>query len=92
MQRLDCLFEVKDFPESDTDVQKSDATDGAPDPTRRDKGLYSLNAGFLRSIQQEIVVAPVAEAPHPVRPPGRDREERADFKAQDDVKNDAELR
>lgn len=83
---------MKDFPEGNTKIQESDTADSASDPTGRDHRLYSMNAGRARSIQQKKVVAPVADAPHAVRPPGPYREKGPNLKAQDDIKNDAELR
>src|SRR5689334_514738 len=74
LQRGDCLFEVEYLPDGDAQVQQSDAANSAAHPTRSDDGLQPLDARLLRSIQQEEVVAPIAEAPHSLRPPRRDRE------------------
>jgi len=50
LQSSDCVFEMKDFPESDPEIQNPDATHGAAHPAGRNNGLQSLNASLLRSI------------------------------------------
>src|SRR5215207_1703002 len=81
LQSSDRAFEVKDFPESNAEIQDPNTTNSAPDPSRSDDCLQSLNTRLASSIQQEIVVAPIANSPHPLRPPGQNCKEDADFKA-----------
>lgn len=91
LQRGDRLFEVENFPESDPEIQKPDAAHCATDPTRSNNGLNFVNAGLARRVEQEVVVTPIADPPHAVRPPWSNSEKGADFKTQEDIKNDAEL-
>lgn len=51
--------------------------------------LQTLYAGLLRRVEQEKVIAPIREAKR--RIPGQQREHDADFEAQDNVENNAEL-
>ena len=90
LQSSNRAFEVEDLPERDSEIQKSDATHSASHPTRRNHRLQTLNARLARSIQQKIIVAPIADAPHPMRPPRQHRQKQADLEAKDDVKNNAE--
>jgi len=89
LQSGDGSFEVKDLPESDSEIQDPNATDRAAHPTGSDDGLQSMTAGLAGSIQQKIVIAPVADAPHAVRPPRRHREKDSNLEAEDDVKDNA---
>ena len=89
LQSADGLFEVEDLPESDSEIQKPDATDSATDPTRRNNRLQPLNARLAGSIQQKIVVAPIADSPHTLRPPGQHGKEDADLEAKDNVEDNA---
>lgn len=91
LQCGDCLFEMENFPDGDAEIQQTDAAHGATHPTGSDDLLQSLNARRARSIQQKIVVAPVAQAPHILRPPRHHRECNADLDTENDVKNDAKL-
>ncbi len=89
LQGNDGSLEVENLPERDAEVQKADAAHRAAHPTGSDHSLQTLNTRLARSIQQKIVVAPIADSPHSVRPPGRNREKDADFEAEDDVENNA---
>src|ERR1051326_9060377 len=89
LQGRDSAFEVEDLPERDAKIQQSDTAHRAAHPTGSDHCLQTLNTSFVGSIQQEIVVAPIADAPHSVRPPRRHREKNANLEAQDDVKDNA---
>ena len=89
LQSSDGATEVEDFPERDAEIQKSDTADCAPHPTGSDHCLQTLNACLAGSIQQKVVVAPIADSPHSVRPPRRHGEKNANLEAQDDVKNNA---
>lgn len=82
-------FEVEDLPESNSEIQESDATHCTTNPARSDDGLQALNASLACGIQQEIIVTPVADSPHPMWPPRRHGEKNADLEAQDDVKDNA---
>src|ERR1051325_2034470 len=89
LQSSDGAFEVENLPERDSEIQKSDATHSASHPTRRNHRLQTLYARLARSIQQKIIIAPIADAPHPMRPPRQHSQEQPDLEAKDDVKNNA---
>src|SRR5215470_2194395 len=89
LQGSDGAFEVENLPKRDAEIQQSNTTHRAAHPTGSDHCLQTLNARRARSIQQKVVVAPIADAPHSVRPPRRYREKNANLEAQDDVKNNA---
>ena len=89
LQSSDCAFEVEDLPERDAEIQKSDTAHRAAHPTGSDHCLQTLNACRAGSIQQKVVVAPIADSPHSVWPPGRHGKKDADLKAKDDVKDNA---
>ena len=82
-------FEIEDLPERDAEIQKPDTADRAAHPTGSDHCLQTLNTCLAGSIQQKVVVAPIADAPHSVRPPRRHREKDPNLEAQDNVKNNA---
>ena len=90
LQSSDGAFEVEDLPERDAEIQKSDTTHRAAHPTGRDHCLQTLNACRARSIQQKVVVAPVAQTPHSLRPPRKNRKEYSYLKAENDVEDYAE--
>ena len=77
------------FPEGDPDIQEADASDRATYPSGSNDSLQRMHACLARRIQQKIVVAPVANSPHALWPPGQHGEKDADFQAQDDVEYDA---
>src|SRR5215213_2055668 len=89
LQSSDGAFEVEDLPERDAHIQKPDTTDRAAHPTGSDYCLQPLNTCLAGSIQQKVVVAPIADSPHAVRPPRRHRKKDANLEAQNDVKNNA---
>src|ERR1044072_8227440 len=89
LQSSDGAFEVEDLPERDAEIQKSDTTHRPTHPTGSDHRLQTLTACLARSIQQKVVVAPIADAPHAVRPPRCHRQKDANLEAQDNVKNNA---
>ena len=62
LERANSLPEMEDFPKGNPDVQQADAGDRAAHPTGSNHGLYDLDAGFPRRIQQKIIITPVAEA------------------------------
>lgn len=84
---MDSLLEMKYFPEGDPDVQETNASHC---PTYPSGGNYSLQyvAGFARSVQQKIVVAPVAQPKRPLGNPWQEGEHNADFQAEDDIEDD----
>ncbi len=84
-------FEIKKFPECDSDIQQADATHRAAHPSRRNNGLQPVNTRCARSIYQEEVVAPIVETPHALRPPWQHGENETDLQTQDNVENDTEL-
>jgi len=89
LEGSDGAFEIEDLPERDAEIQQSDTAHRAAHPTGSDHCLQSLDTRFVGRIQQKIVVAPIADAPHAVRPPRSDGKKDANLEAQDDVKNNA---
>ena len=77
------------FPESNPDVQETNASHCPTYPTGRHNSLQRIHAGFARGVQQKIVIAPVAHNPEStLRNPRQEREHNADLKAEDDIEND----
>ncbi len=91
LQRGDCLIEMKNFPDSDAEIQQPDAAHRTAYPTGGDDSLQPLNPRLLRGIQEKEVVAPVAKTPHSLRPPRRNRQRQPDLETENNVKNDAKL-
>ena len=89
LQSSDGAFEVEDLPERNAEIQESDATHRAAHPAGGDDRLQTLNTRLARSIQQKVVVAPIADSPHAMRPPRRHGEKDANLEAEDDVENNA---
>jgi len=87
LQSDDSTFEVEDLPERNAEIQKPDTANRAANPAGSNHSLQSLNARFARRIEQKIIVAPIADAPHAVRPPWRHREKDTNLEAQDNVEN-----
>src|SRR6185369_12530457 len=87
LQSSDGAFEVENLPERDAEIQKSDTADRAAHPTRSDHRLQTHNACLAGRIQQKVVVTPIADSPHAVRPPRRHRQKDSNLEAQNDVKN-----
>lgn len=80
------------LPEGDHKVEHPDAAHSAAHPTRGDHGSQTLQSGLLCGIEQEIVVAPVAQ-PKVIRQQMKPRQEsqhKADFQAQDNIKDDSQ--
>ena len=91
LQRTHSLLEMEYFPKGDPDVQKSDAGNRSPDPSRSNDRLQRVHAGLARSVQEKIVVAPVAQAKRALRDPRQEGEHQANLQAEDNIKNDAQL-
>src|ERR1044072_7556771 len=89
LQSSDGAVEVEDLPERDAEIQKSDTADRTAHPTGSDHCLQTHNACLARRIQQKIVVAPIADSPHAVRPPRRHRQKDSNLEAQNNIKNNA---
>ena len=89
LQSSDGAFEVENLPERNTEIQEPDATHRAAHPAGGDHRLQTLNTRLARSIQEKVVVAPIADPPHAMRPPRRHSEKDADLETEDDVKNNA---
>src|ERR1043165_3147350 len=89
LQSHHSAFEVEDLPERNSEIQKPDTTHRAAHPTGSNHRLQPLNARLARRIKKKIIVAPVADSPHAVRPPWRHREKDPNLEAQDDVKDNA---
>src|SRR6185436_136578 len=86
LQSRDGAFEVENLPERDAEVQKSDTADRTAHPTGSDHCLQTLNACLAGSIQQKVVITPIADSPHAVRPPRRHRQKDSNLEAQNNVK------
>lgn len=80
---------MEDFPKGDAHIQQADTRDGAPNPSRGHNRLQSIETSLTRSVQQEIVVSPLAQSESALRNPGKQCEHNPDLKAEDDVENDA---
>lgn len=78
------------FPECHRKVDDSEAAYGPAKPTRRDSILKTAQAGLLRSIKQEIVIRPIAEAERVI--PRQHRENYAHFKTKQDIKDNTQPR
>src|ERR1044072_3528246 len=89
LQRNDGAFEIKNLPERNSEIQKPDPAHRAANPTGSNHCLQSLNPRLARSVKQKIIVAPVADSPHSVRPPRRHREKDTNLEAKDNVKDNA---
>jgi hypothetical protein len=89
LERANSLPEMKDFPKGNPDVQQADAGDRAAHPPGSNHGLYDLQAGLSRRIHKKIIIPPVAQAQRALRNPRQQRKHNANFKAKDDVKDDA---
>src|ERR1044071_4286922 len=89
LQSDDGAFEVEDLPERNSEIQKPHTTHRAANPTGSNHCLQSVTARLARRIKQKIVVAPIADAPHSVRPPWRHREKDTNLEAQNNVKDNA---
>src|SRR6476660_2268151 len=89
LQGSDGAFEVEDLPKRNAEIQQSDAAHSAAHPTGSDHCLQTLNACRAGRIQQKVIIAPIADSPHSMRPPRRHGEKNANLEAQDDVKNNA---
>src|ERR1700730_16959710 len=58
LQRPNCLLEVENLPESDSQIQRANAGHSASPPTRRNDGLQTIEAGLAGCVEQKVVVAP----------------------------------
>src|SRR6185369_6353299 len=82
-------FEIENLPERNSEIQKPDTTYRATNPTGSNHSLQSLDARLARGVKQKIIVAPIADAPHSVRPPWRHCEKDTNLEAQNNVKDNA---
>ena len=86
---MNSLLEMEYFPESNPDVQETNASHCPTNPSGGNNGLQGIHAGFARGVQQKIVIAPVAHNPESaLRNPRQEREHNADLQAEDDIEND----
>src|SRR6266511_5889753 len=72
-ERSHSLSKVEYFPEGNSNIQDADAGNCSTHPSRSDHRLQRMQAGLTRGIQQEIIVAPVAEAERALRNPRQQR-------------------
>ena len=75
------------FPHGHADVEKSHSRHGATDPPGSHKALQFVKACFARRQNQEVIIAPVAQAKQALRYPGQTREHDSDLEAENDVEN-----
>lgn len=59
---MERVLEVEDFPKRHADIQQTEAGNGTTNPARRDEALQAIKAGLTRGIEEEVVVAPIAQA------------------------------
>lgn len=83
---------MKYFPESDSQVQHSDARYGAAHPPGCDDSRQTIEAGFVRGVKQKVVVAPIAQAKKALRDPWHERQHQANLEAKNDIEDNAKLR
>lgn len=80
------------FPEGNHQIENADAAHSAAHPARGYDRAQSLQAGLLRGVEQEIVIAPIAQTERRQERqnmnPRQEGQHDADFQAQDNVEND----
>jgi hypothetical protein len=89
LQSDDGAFEIKNLPERNSEIQKPDSTHGAANPTGSNHCLQSVTTRLARGIKQKLIITPLADAPHSVRPPRLHREKDTNLEAQNNVKDNA---
>ena len=62
LQSVERILEVEDFPKRHADIQQTEAGNGSANPARRDEALQAIKAGLTRGVEEEVVVAPIAQA------------------------------
>ena len=80
---------MKYFPEGNSDIQQADSGNCSAHPPRSDYRLNRVHAGLARGVQKKIIVAPIAQPQRALRNPRQQRKHNANFKAEDDIKNNA---
>lgn len=78
---------MENFPKGYSDVQQTYSGYSTPHPTRRDNGLQIIEARLPRCVQQEIVVAPIAQAERALWNPRQQCQNDADLEAEYDVED-----
>jgi hypothetical protein len=92
LKRSHALFEMKDLPERDPDVENADATHSASHPTGRDDTLQGVTSGLPRRVEEKVIITPIAQYPQrTLRHPGQESEDQTDLKTEHNIKNDTEL-
>ena len=89
---LKCLYrlpEMKYFPKSYANIQQTKSGDRTAHPARGDHCLQTLDAGYAGGVKEEIVVSPIAQAECALRNPREQRQHNANFKAENNIENDA---
>ena len=81
------LAKMDYLPYGHADVEKAHSRHRASDPSRSHKTLPSIKACFACSQNQEVIVAPVAEAEESLGYPGQTREYDPDLEAKYDVED-----
>jgi len=75
------------FPNGHPDIKESDTGNGAAHPARRNETLQPVEVGFSCGKNQEVVVAPVAQAEHALGNPRQKSQHDPYLQAEDNVKN-----
>jgi hypothetical protein len=82
------------LPEGYDQIQNAYAADSAAHPARRYHWTQALQAHLLRSVEQEKVVAPIAQPKRRQKRqdvnPRQEGQHEADFQAQDNVEDDSQ--
>lgn len=59
---MERILEVEDLPKRHADINQTETSNGAANPTGRDEALQAIEAGLTRGVEQEVIVAPIAQA------------------------------
>jgi len=86
VERVYGAAKVCDLPEGQSEIDEAEAGDCAAHPTGSDRLLQTLQPRLLRGVDEEEVIAPIAQ-PERMHP-GQKRQHDARFEAQNDVKDD----
>ena len=91
LKRSNRLLEMENLPESNTEVQEADAGNSATHPAGSNHSLQTLHSSLARSVEQKVIVTPVAQPPHSLWPPWQHGQEETYFQAQDNVEDNAKF-
>lgn len=85
------MFEVEYLPKRHAEIQQSQTSYCPAHPAGSNEALQAVESGFPGGVEQEVVVAPIAQPQKALRNPWQERENYANFQAKDDVENNAEF-